>query len=188
MNFDKICWRFYFEDGAAVDPDALFRVFNTWIPNSKEIFVDVADYQHVRDGIQTILVGHYVDYALDDTGRRRGLLYSRKRGIDGAVRARIQATLAEMLTACARLESDPAFGGNLRFRTDTAVFLVNDRGLAPNTDETFAAIRPELDAVLKKVFGHSDFVLERDGRPRERFTVHITRDRNEPINALLDRL
>src|SRR3989338_7339333 len=135
MSLDKICWRFYFEDGAAAEPDKLFRVFNTWIPDSPEIFVDVADYQHVRDGIQTILVGHYVDYALDEMDRKLGFLYSHKRLMDGSNQDKLQNTFRDFLNHAQKLLDDSFFKGKLNFDTAELLFFINDRALAPNTPQ-----------------------------------------------------
>ncbi len=53
--------------------------------------------------------------------------------------------------------------------------VVNDRVLASNTPETFAAAKPELEASLKALLGHGNFSLAPlDSDPRRRFGVLVT--------------
>ena len=48
------------------------------------------------------------------------------------------------LEACARLEQEAVFRGKLRFDRSAIEVFVNDRLLAPNNDETWQALLPEL--------------------------------------------
>lgn len=188
MNLQKINWKLFFKDPKAAKPDTFFKVFNSWIPDSPEIFVDVADYQHVHDGPLTALVGHYVDYYLDDTGRRLGLLYSRRQGPDGSNEERISQTLKEILAAADRLEGNPEFGGNLQFSTSEILLIANDRALAPNRVETFNAIRPDLEKVLVKLFGKNQYSLTHLDDPRRRFSVSIVAKQSFSIKELLNKI
>ena len=198
MNLQKINWKIYFKDAesakpnssaeALAKPDLFFRVFNSWIPNSPEIFVDVADYKHVHDGPLVLLAGYYVDYALDHTDRRPGFLSSRKQEVKGSALEKIKSSLLEFLKAAQRLSEDPAFGGKLQFATNELLFIVNDRALAPNTPASFSELKPVLEEVFYKVIGNKEFNLEHLSNPRQRFSVRITCKEEPGLKQMIDRL
>lgn len=188
MNIQKINWKVFIADPSHADPDIFFKVFNAWIPDSPEVFVDVADYRHAHDGPLTALVGHYEDYWLDTSGRRAGLLYNRRLPMEGTNEEKIRTTFRSILNACRRIEQNPAFGGRLKFRTDEFLFLINDRGLAPNTKETYAGIKPDLEKVMGPVFDGQTFSLDYLSDPKQRFSVKISLPKELPIQNLLNRI
>ncbi len=154
-----------------VDFGPAVTVFHRWIQDSvcEELLIDVADYRHVPAGPGVVLVGHEANYSLDNSRNRPGLLYNRKAPVeDGLVQA-----LRAALRACIRLEQEPEFEGRLRFDTGALEITINDRLLAPNTDETFGALRPRLEAALAAVYGPRPFRIERVGEPRERLRVAV---------------
>lgn len=173
MNLQKIHWKLYFKNPGAAKPADFFKVFNTWIPNSPEIFIDVADYQHVHDGPWTLLVGHILDYALDHSDRRLGFLYNRKKPMDGSTAEKLANSLRDFLKACLRLEQDPIFSGKLSLATHELLFLINDRAIAPNTTDTFNAIRPELRTLCDRVYGKGAYTLSHRDPPKQRFSIAI---------------
>lgn len=187
MNIQKINWKLFIADPTAASPEAFFKVFNAWIPDSPEIYIDVADYQHAHDGPLTILVGHHSDFWLDATDRRLGLLYNRRTPMEGNNPDKLASTLRDTLTACERLRTDAAFGGKLAFRTDEIHFTINDRGLAPNTRETFDAVRPDLVKLMTQLVG-GNYKLERLTDPKRRFTVRITTNNQSDLKSLLQRI
>jgi hypothetical protein len=173
VNIQKINWKLFFEDIGTLKPEDFFGVFNTWIPQSPEVFVDVADYQHVHDGPLVFLSGHYVSYSIDSSGDKLGLLYSRNREHDGSNEEKILESLTEALNAANRLKTDASLSGQLKFNTQELLFLINDRALSPNTLETFQEVKPILENVLAKKFGTRDLSLEHLDNPRDRFSVKI---------------
>lgn len=188
MSVEKPNWKLFIANPERVVPGDFFKVFNTWIPNSPEIFVDVADYSHVHDGPLTLLVGHYVDYALDATGRRLGLLYNRKRNAERQAPIDLKTSLRETLAAAKRLLDDPTLKGKLAFKSDELLFMVNDRALAPNTAETFARIKLELDAVCTSLYGKGAYTLEQKKDPKQRFQVLIKNTTQQSIEGWLTTL
>lgn len=188
MNLQKINWKICFKDAVTAKPDLFFKVFNTWIPGSPEIFVDVADYQHVHDGPLVLLAGHYVDYALDATDRRLGLLYSRKQAMEGASGEKVRLSLLDLLKATQRLEEDPAFGGTLKFTTNELLLIVNDRALTPNTPASFSELKPILQEILSKTFGSKEFNLEHLSHPKQRFSVKINSKHESNLKEMIQRL
>lgn len=181
----KINWKIFFVNPQAARPDDFFRVFNSWIPNSPEIFIDVADYKHVHDGPLTVLVGHYVTYSLDATGRRLGLLYSRNRSPEGAS-VGVAESFAELLKAAKRIEEDRSLGG-VRFLTNEFLFLVNDRAAYPNNDGSFRTVKLALDPLFGGLFGKEGYTLSRNPDPKQRFQVTVKGGSNPTLDEIREK-
>jgi hypothetical protein len=163
-----------FADGSADTANVLAEVvpvFHGWIRDGfcPEMLIDVADYRHVPAGPGVLLIGHEANYSLDNRENRLGLLYNRKASLDGGFQSRLKQAHGAALDACARLEREAPFSGKLKFDRNALEVFVNDRLLAPNNDEIWAALRPELE----KFF--SGFRIERHGEPRDLFCVTVTR-------------
>ncbi len=174
MNIQNVNWKLFIENPEDIVPAEFFKVFSDWIPDSPEIFVDVSDYTHVHDGPILFLAGHFVNFALDLTGNRLGLLSDYKQVMDGSDEEILRKTLAETLQTAKRLEDEPQFKTAPKFSLTELSFIVNNRAVAPNTPATFAALAPELQKVLGKAFGSDKVHLEQvKGDPRERFAVTI---------------
>ncbi len=163
--------KIFVRDPGAFDLGDAVVVFHRWIKDSvcPEMLIDVADYRHVPEGPGIVLVAHEANYSLDNRENRLGLQYNRKAALDGTFQSRLQQAHAAALAACERLEHEPPFQGKLAFDRDRLEFFVNDRLLAPNTEETWEALKPELE---KHFAGCS---LERTGERRDLFRVAITR-------------
>jgi hypothetical protein len=156
-----------------IELDKLIPVFHEWIRAKKisdELLIDVADYAHVPQGPGVVLIGHQSDYYLDVADNRPGLLYSRKRGFEGDLRAGIDDAFQRALNACQLLEEESSLG--LQFATDEVLFRVQDRLAAPNEDATYDAYKPPLEQTASAFFGGAPS-LERVGTDREPFSVRI---------------
>lgn len=193
MNLQKINWKIFFKDASWARPDIFFKVFNNWIPNSPEIFIDVADYQHVHDGPLTLLVGHYVDYSLDASDSRLGtpslgLVYNCKKPMEGDNRSKLVSTLRSLLSAGKRLEADPVFEGKLSFDAKELDFIVNDRALAPYHDRAYKELKGDLDWFFSQLYGEGQYTLEPETNPKKRFAVEITSIKSLTLNELLGKL
>lgn len=186
MNAYRIQIKFYLESGQDVAPDTWFRVFNTWIPETTdEVLVDVADYSHVHRGPVTLLVGHEANYSIDRTDGKAGLLYDRKQPSGGDFADRLRMALVFALKACRKLEGNSILAGAARFRTDEALIALNDRLLAPNSEETLAAVRADLDRVIDRLYDGEAISIARDPDPGQRFTVRIRSDSRKSASDLL---
>lgn len=144
-------------------------VFHGWIQKKAVdgLLVDVADYSHLPQSPGVVLVGQDADRAMDLSEGPLGFLYLRKKSTAGDLRSRLKEALAATLDGAAKLESE--LGGRLKFRTSELLFLANDRLLAPNDEATWAALKPELQAVLPKA------TLTRDASdPRRRLAARAT--------------
>ena len=161
------------ETGAAVDLEKLIPIFHDWIREGVEgaLLIDVGDYRHVPGGPGVMLIGHDGNFSLDRTDNRPGLRYSRKTTLAGTNGQRLAQALGALAWARRRLEADPALQGRLRFNRKEVEIRVNDRHLAPNVPETFAALEPELVAFFHERTGNGGVRLSHEGDPRGVFRV-----------------
>jgi hypothetical protein len=151
----------------------------------RETFIDVTDYSHVPSGPGVMLICHEAHYSMDSGGGRLGLKCATKRGAAGDAAARVRRVLGKTLSACAAMESHEALSGKIRFSTDTLLFSIEDRLVAPNTAATFEAIAPVLSHVLSDVWGAAPS-LTRAGSPKECFQVEARLPTSPPLSRLLN--
>ena len=119
-------------------------------------------------------MAHEANVSIDNTENRLGLLYNRKQPLQGSNREKLRWVFNTALASCRRIEEESALKGRIKFLGNEALLFINDRLLAPNTEETFLAVRPDIEHLARVMYGGNDFVLERDtGDPRRRFSVHI---------------
>src|SRR6185503_11374609 len=193
MEAHKLQLKIYLtpESARAVDIEDLIPVFHRWIKQRllPELLIDVANYGHVPEGPGVVLIGHGSDYFMDEGEGRLGLLHNRKRA--GLAPGERLADLARRaLHAASLLEKDASLGGKLAFATNELLFRINDRLAAPNTDATFSAVKGELEALAKQLFGPSGPAeLQRVGTPKELFAVRIksSASANVALATLLER-
>lgn len=168
-----------------IAPEKWVDVFHRWVAQQSmpELLVDVAELLHVPAGPGVVLVGHQADYALDHTGGHWGLLYRRKAVLDGTNADRMAQALQSAAHACRLLEAE--FPGELEFSRAEFELIVNDRLLAPNIAETYAAVEPEVAAFLRDFLGLNAFSFTRhDREPRGRFGLTIKSDRPFDLAAI----
>jgi hypothetical protein len=171
----KLQLKLFAEPGAHGEPEAFIPVFHRWIKEHvlAELMIDVANYAHVSKGPGVVLIGHTGDYFVDEAEGRFGLLYSRKRGPAGvSLGARLGDLFRRTVHAAVLLGKEPAFAGKLRFSPRELLFRINDRLAAPATDATFAAVRPELESVVRRL-SDGPFELTRVGDAKSLFGVKI---------------
>lgn len=189
MDAHKLQLKIYLtpESAKAVDVEAFVPVFHRWIKGRllPELTIDVASYAHVPEGPGVVLIGHGSDYFMDEGERRLGLLHNRKRA-GFAPGERLGDLARRTLHAAALLEREPAFAGKVKFATNELLLRVNDRLAAPNDDATFAALRPEVEAFGKHLFGGA-CELARVGGPKELFAVRLSTVASAPLATLLER-
>jgi hypothetical protein len=137
-------------------PSDFVPVFHRWIQTqalTDHLLIDVADYAHVAAGPGTVLVTSQANLYADRGENRLGLLYARKLPLEGTFRDRLRTVLAETFKAAALLEAEPSMAGRLSFRMDEWLVRIQDRLLAPNTPEIFAAVKPDIEAVTGPLYG-----------------------------------
>ena len=149
--------KIYADPPDAVAPRAVIPVFHRWIRERAvgEMLIDVADYTHLVDGPQVLLVAHEANYAIDGVGGRTGLSYTRKQPSKGPLTERLLAAARALLAAGQHLEQDPAAmpEGRFAFRGDEVAVVANDRLLAPRTAEAEAGFRAPVGAFAVRLFG-----------------------------------
>jgi hypothetical protein len=169
MDLQKLGIKFFMTNPNAVPVLDFIPVFQKWIQGQvipNHMLIDVHNYSHIHNGPGILLVAHEGNFSIDMADARTGLLYYRKQPGGDAVKT--------ALHACSLLESEPAFGGRIRFRKDEVEVVANDRLLAPNEDSTLAKLEPALASALKSALGPKNFKISRtSSNPKERFSVRI---------------
>lgn len=176
MDLQHVNVKIFVEGELPIEPARFIEVFHAWIRDAvlDELLIDVADYRHVPSGPGVLLVGHESDYSMDNTGGRWGLRYNRKAPVEGDHNDRFHNALRSAVHACLLLEKQFAAEGPLTFSRSEFEVFINDRALAPNTSETFAAYKPAIEAFLAGALGHSDSSLEHHAEERQRFGMTVT--------------
>ncbi|MEO8212473.1 MAG: hypothetical protein ABI560_04745 [Myxococcales bacterium] len=168
--------------------ETFIPVLHRWIKDHvlRELMIDVANYAHVPDGPGVVLIGHGSDTFIDETGGRRGVMHSRKREAP-APEERLGDAFRRALHAAMLLETEPALAGTVRFSPNEFLFRINDRLLAPNTDQTFAAVKAELDTLAARMF-EGPYELGRVGDAKSLFSVKLVSPAPSTLATLLSRL
>lgn len=157
-----------------VDPEKFIEVFHRWIREHTlaGLLIDVADYRHVPNGPGVMLIGGDYDVSFDNTGGDWGLLYNRKTALDGSNQDRFSDAFKSAVAACKLLEAEFSSDG-LKFNRQQFELIINDRALAPNTDETWEAARPEFESFVKSTCSSDEFEIDCDTDPRRRVAVQV---------------
>lgn len=189
MGLHKLGIKF-FTDDVAIEPSELIATFHGWIQRREldDLLIDVADYSHVHAGPGILLIAHEGNYAFDETANRAGLMYYRKRSASGDLVQHSVQVCRKSLTACRLLERASETRGRVRFRGEALQLVANDRLVAPNNDETYAAVEPVIHELARRLYPKSGYRLAREPDPRERFAVTVTAGRPASVETLLDRL
>ena len=189
MESSKLVVKFYATELSDVKSDEVVPVFHAWIQShalADHMLIDVADYSHVHDGPGTVLIAHEANVYFDRFDGRSGLSYWRKRPLYGSLADRLRTTFRAALECAALLETDSTLGEKIRFKTNQATFQINDRLLAPNTDETFALVAPQLQEFASQLWD-ADVSLQRESNPKKLFGVLLDSSKSPDIATLLTR-
>ena len=175
MELQHLIIKIPVEGALGLDPAKVVDVMHQWVAQQAipgVLLIDVAELLHVPNGPGVLAVGVEADYALDHTGGIWGVLYRRKTILGGANHDRIAEAITSAAQTALRLQA--AFPGALNLSRWEFELIINDRGIAPNTPETWAAALPEIEAGLRRVLGHHDFNVSRqEGDLRQRFGVTV---------------
>lgn len=189
MELQHLVAKIHVEGPIGIDPAKVVDVFHPWVATQSipgVVLIDVAELLHVPNGPGVVAVGVEADYALDHSDGIWGVLYRRKNMLPGTNADRIADALKSAAQTGARLQD--AFPGALKFSRTDFELIVNDRGIAPNTPETYAAAVPEIEAALRTILGHGDFKLTRHDRERrQRFGVTVKSAKPFDLAALAAR-
>lgn len=175
MEIQYLVAKIHLDGSPGMDPAKVVDVFHHWVASQSmpEMLVDVAELLHVPKGPGVIAVGTDCDYALDHSNEVWGVLYRRKTPANGTNADRIAQALQSAAHAGRLLESE--FADALKISRTKFELIINDRALAPNTADTYAKAKPEIEAGLRALLAHGDFTLEaHDQEPRQRFGYTVT--------------
>ncbi|MGK7908903.1 MAG: hypothetical protein AB4040_16975 [Synechococcus sp.] len=171
MDLDRFCVKFFATSGANIDEAHYINIFHEWIRKDAidGLLLDVVDYRHVPNGPGIMLISNETNYAMDREGGEFGVYAQRKLGGGETHTDKI----VELVRATAKfgslLESDSRLEGEFRLDGSGFLYMTNDRLNAPNTDETFAELKPDLEAAAAALYpGKAVTVtrIENDGRDR----------------------
>lgn len=175
MELQHLVAKLHVDGPLGLDPANVVDVFHQWVAGQTipgVVLIDVAELLHVPNGPGVVAVGVEADYALDHTDGIWGVLHRRKNVLTGTNTDRVAEALESAAQTAAKLQE--AFPGALKLSRTDFELIVNDRGIAPNTPETYAVAVPEIESALRTVLGHGDFKLTRhDREPRQRFGVTV---------------
>jgi hypothetical protein len=146
------------KDPENLNLDSVIPVFHSWIQDQifDELLLDVADYRHVKDGPELMLIGHEADYSLDNTDGLLGVRYNRKAPLPSTNVDRLIQATRSALVACQRLETDKRLNGKFYFNGQDVQLIINDRLLAPNEEKTRQAAAPDFNRLATKLFGQPE--------------------------------
>ncbi|MDH3583047.1 MAG: hypothetical protein OER86_02400 [Phycisphaerae bacterium] len=176
MKLHRIGIKLFFAPDAAIDLAAAIAVFHRWIRDGRipAMLIDVADYRHVPEGPGVMLIGHDVDYALDQGGGELGLLTVLKRGSASDLKGGLAEALRLALLGAVALEQEAALG-TVRVRTDRLQVTLLDRLQAPNDAATRGDLQPAVESALKQILGAQSLTAEPSGDdPREALGLDIS--------------
>lgn len=173
MELQKIAAKLFATAANEIPLSDFIDIFHSWIQKSYGAYHDVADYSHMRAGPGIVLVASHANLSIDEANNRRGLLYSQKAHLGGSNQEKIVRVLRTALESCRRLEQEPSLRGKLKFSADEILISINDRLLAPNSEETMAALKPDLEDAVRDLLEDRNFTLEHNYDPRQRFSITV---------------
>lgn len=183
MELQHINVKIYSSTPEMIDLDEGIPIFHGWISRKAcpELLIDVADYAHVPAGPGVMLIGHEAQYSIEAGAENRlGLLYATKLKQAGNNVSRIVQALGRAINACQMLQQEKLWENKVKFQSTDLYISVNDRYIAPNTQDTFEAVKTDIEEGLITIFGNDGFSIAFEvGDPRSLFQVNI-----KLINAL----
>lgn len=190
MDLQQINIKVFTTEDSKVNHTNFIKVFNRWMEEGdSEDHLNYADYSHVEAGPGVLLILKQANYSIDSAYHQAGFLYNRKHEVDGDNADKIRQALTETLSKCELLEASEELENAIHFNGSDILFMVNNRHIAPNTDETAEAIQADLEPVLKQMYDSDDFKIERTSDdPRERFALRISANSSKQISELISNL
>jgi len=189
MTLERFCIKFFARPTPDIDDTRFIDIFHEWIRHKKlgGILLDVADYRHVPEGPGVMLITHQINFAMDDTGGRFGLLAQRKLGQGVNLQQRILKLVRSTVAFGTLLEADPRIAGKLKLEAGNFQFQSNDRLLAPNTAAAFTALEPHLKAAAQTIYPGQPVTITRlDNDPRDRLSIVVDTGRSLEIGRLAE--
>jgi hypothetical protein len=190
MDLHKFGIKFLATDAQGIDILELIPIYHRWIQDKAldDLLIDVADYSHVPAGPGVMLIAHEGNYALDETGHERGVVYYSKQKLTGELPERFAQVAYKALKATQLMSSDADLEGALRVSGTELQFFANDRLSAPNTEEAYDEIEPAFKRFLDQLYDGAPYTLSREKDSRERLSFRVQVKANVNVDTLLSRL
>ena len=190
MDLHKFGIKFLATDAQGIDILELIPIYHRWIQDKAldDLLIDVADYSHVPAGPGVMLIAHEGNYALDETGHERGIVYYSKQKLTGELPERFAQVAYKALEATQLMSSDADLEGALHVSGTELQFFANDRLAAPNTDEAYEEIEPAFKRFLDRLYDGAPYTLSREEDPKERLSFRVHVKANVSVDTLLSRL
>jgi hypothetical protein len=190
MDLHKFGIKFLATDAQGIDILKLIPIYHRWIQDKAldDLLIDVADYSHVPSGPGVMLIAHEGNYALDETGHERGVVYYSKQKLTGELPERFAQVAYKALRAAQLMSSDTDLEGKLRVSGTELQFFANDRLSAPNTDEAYGEIEPAFKRFLDRLYDGAPYTLSREKDPKERLSLRVQVKATVNVDTLLSRL
>ena len=186
MKPNRITVKFFVapDPGTSVDLAPFIPLFHRVIQEQgvEGLLIDVADYSHVPDGPGIILIGHDVDYGMDLTGGRAGLLVTAKRNQSEDLGELLRITLRRALVAMRVVEADT--GAGVVFDTAVVEVRVLDRLMVSGSaDADFEQLRAVVETLLRDLYTGSEFDLQRAPAGDARQAVGLRLEAGAPLDS-----
>ncbi|MGK7912537.1 MAG: hypothetical protein AB4050_13820 [Synechococcus sp.] len=189
MDLDRFCVKLFANSGVDIDEAHYINIFHEWIRKNQleGLLLDVVDYRHIPNGPGIMLISHETNYALDHEGGEFGVYAQRKLGLPGENADKSHSDkIVDLVKATAKfsslLESDNRLDGELSIDGSGFLYMTNDRLHAPNTDETFAALKSDLEAAAASLYpGKAVTVTRVENDARDRLSAKVSV--SEPVAA-----
>ena len=190
MDLQQINIKVFTTEESEINYTNFIKVFNRWMEEAdSDDYLNYADYSHVDAGPGVLLILKQANYSIDNAYHEHGFLYNRKHEVEGDNADKIRQALTEVLSKCEQLEGSAELENAVHFNGGDFLFMVNNRHLAPNTQETAAAVEADLNPVLQQMYGDANFTVSRTSEDaRERFALRISANSDKPISELLSNL
>ncbi|MDP2606387.1 MAG: hypothetical protein Q8S00_27920 [Deltaproteobacteria bacterium] len=185
MELQKIEIKFFAVEREPVPLSAFIDLFHGWIQASDGVYHDVADYSHMHQGPGIVLVAPDFYVSVDETGGRRGFLFSQKAPLEGTNQERLARVFQSALENCRRLQAEPALQRKIEFRFDEFEITFNDRLLAANGEESYQALKAEIEPFVSRLFGGAPGSLQQESDARRRVRLRIQATAPVDLAALL---
>jgi hypothetical protein len=190
MDLHKFGIKFFAAGAERIDILKLIPIYHRWIQQSalEGLLIDVADYSHVPAGPGVMLIAHEGNYALDETGHERGVVYYSKHRLEGELSERLAHVARKALQAAELMRGDTELEGALKLPGNRLQFFANDRLVAPNTEVAYAAIEPALKVFLDRLYAGARYTCVREPDSKERLAVRVQADGEVALPTLIARL
>jgi len=106
---ERFSLKLFIAEGRVVRPRQIIDIFHDWIRERAVpgLLIDVADYGHLPESPNVLLVAHEANYVFD-CHRRAGFAYTVKRKTPGSLAGRIADAASTLFFAARRLQQDTA--------------------------------------------------------------------------------